>query len=169
MDAVNTPVRRPSRERHTDDLPVSKKPAIESRDDLIGEVVEAPEALHKEYLEVLAFMEEPVTIRIERSSEKFAPPMIPCWVNGKGAEVFTNGKWVAQGHLPVGVPITTKRKYVEVLVAAKIDSVQTKVQKFEDHEKNMIERFPSSTAPLSILEDRSPKGAAWFAGLARRG
>lgn len=167
MDAVNTPVRRPTRELHSEDVKSGRKMQFESRDDLVGDVVVAEE-LHKDYMEALAFMEDPITIRIERSSEKFAPPTIPCWVNGKGAEVLVRGQWVSLGHLPVGVPLTTKRKYVEVLLGSKTDSIQTKTIKREDSEDNLVERFPSSTAPLSVLEDKSPRGVAWLTNIVRR-
>ncbi|MDP3908887.1 MAG: hypothetical protein Q8Q14_00710 [Gemmatimonadales bacterium] len=169
MDANNAPVRRPRPEFHTADIGIEQKPAIESREDLVDEVITAPEdVLKAEYAAALKFNEEPVTIRIERSSEKFAPLVVDCWCNGKGAEVLINGRWVETAYLPIGVPVTTKRKYVEILARSKIDSVQTKVED-RDSEKprNLVERFTSSRAPFSVLEDRNPKGAAWLTGIVR--
>src|SRR5262245_46624102 len=101
-DAQTNPVRRPSHELFTGDIKMEQKPTIESREDLAEDVVVAEKPLGKDYQDELAFNEEPITIRIERSGEKFAPPVIDCWVNGKGAEVVVNGKWVALGYLPVG-------------------------------------------------------------------
>ena len=169
MTAANNPVRRPGRELHTGDMAIAQKDVVESREDLDSEIVVAPEQLHKEYVEALAFAEEPVTIRIERGSEKFAPPMVDLWVQGRGAEVLINGRWVVLGYLPVGFPITTKRKYVEVLAASKHDAIQTKVLKEEHSERNLIERFTSAKAPFSVLEDKNPKGAEWLTNLVRFG
>lgn len=169
MDASSNPVRRPGRELHTDDIGHEKKSPIASRDDLIDEIVVAPGQLHKDYLEALAFNEDPITIRIERSSEKFAPPVIECWVNGKGAEVLINGRWRELRFIPVGIPVTVKRKYVEVLAASKIDSIQTRVIKEQESEYNLVDRSTSSRAPFSVLEDKNPKGAEWLTNLVRFG
>lgn len=171
MDASNAPVRRPRPELHTADIGIEQKPAIESRDDLANEIVAAPpDVLKKEYAEQLAFNEEPVTIRIERSSEKFAPRVVDAWCNGKGAEVLVNGRWVETSYLPIGVAVTTKRKYVEILARSKLDTINTKVED-RDSEKpqNLIERSTSSRAPFSVIEDRNPKGAAWLTGLVKFG
>jgi len=170
MDASNAPVRRARTELHTDDIEIAQKPIIESRDDLIDEIVIAPEVLQKEYQDALAFAEEPVTIRVERSSEKFAPKFIDLWCNGKGAELLMNGKWVETKVIPVGVPVTTKRKYVEILARSKVDSIETHSGKKDEHsEINEIERHTSSKAPFSVIMDRNPKGAAWLTGLVRFG
>lgn len=168
MDASNAPVRRPRPETSTADIAIEQKPAIESRDEM-STVVSAPEDAGKaDYAAQLAFNEEPITIRIERSAEKFAPLVVDCWCNGKGAEVLIQGRWVETAYLPVGMPVTTKRKYVEILARSKIDSVQTKVED-RDSEKprNVIERFTSSKSPFSVLEDKNPKGAAWLNSLVR--
>lgn len=166
MDAGNAPVRRARTELHTDDIDIVQKPIISSRDELLEEVVIAPEVLHAEHLANLAFAEQPVKIRIERSGEKFAPRLIDVWVNGRGAEIIINGKWVETRVLPVGVPVWTKRKYVEVLARSKIDSINTRSGKVDDNsERNDIERSTSSRAPFSVIEDRDPRGAAWLTGL----
>ena len=168
MDASNAPVRRSRTELHTDDIAIDQMPAIESVDDLLEEIVVAPEVLEKEYAEALKMAEEPVTIRVERSSEKFAPKMIDCWVNGKGAEIVINGKWVETRVIPVGIPVTVKRKYIEVLARSKIDSVTTNVRDPDtEHPRNEVERYTSSKAPFSVLQDCNPKGAAWLNNLIR--
>lgn len=171
MDAVNAPVRRARPELHTADIGIEQKPLIESRDDLVDEIVAAPpDVLKAEYAAALAFNEEPVTIRIERSAEKFAPRVVDAWCNGKGAEVLVNGRWVETSYLPIGVPVTTKRKYVEILARSKHDAIDTRVEG-RDSEKplNLIERSTSSKSPFSVIEDRNPKGAAWLTGLVRFG
>lgn len=168
MDAVNAPIRRARPETHTDDVAILQKPLIENREDLVDEVVLAsPEVLQKDYADALAFAEEPVHIRIERSSEKFAQQSVDVWVNGKGAEVLMNGRWIETKVLPVGVPVTTKRKYVEVLARSKEDSVSTRVVKAEDSERNLVERYTRSKVPFSVLRDNNPKGVEWLNNLVR--
>lgn len=169
MDASNAPVRRAPTEVSTADVKIEQKPTIASRKDLESEVTVAPEdVLKADYAAALAFNEEPVTIRIERSAEKFAPNVVDCWCNGKGAEILVNGRWVETGYLPVGSPVTTKRKYIEILARSKVDTLNTRVED-RDSEKpqNLIDRYTSSKAPFSVLEDRNPKGAAWLTSLVR--
>ena len=49
--------------------------------------------LEKDYADQLKMAEDPVTIIIHPSQEKNPPQVVDCWVNGRGAEVFVNGKW----------------------------------------------------------------------------
>ena len=161
MDAQNAPVRRPRPETFTGDLDIHQKPAITQEDRSV--VVPAPEAMKADYLEQLAFNEEPVTIRIEQSSEKFPARVVDAWVNGKGAEIWMNNRWVETRAIPIGMECTTKRKYVEVLLRSKIDTIQTDSGKIDAYsEKNEHKTFTSRKSPLSVIEDRSPRGAAWL-------
>lgn len=158
----------------TDDIKIDQKPTVNlglidptSR----SEIVIADEALNKDYAEALAFMEEPVTIRIEPSSDQNAPGAHRCSVNGKGAEVLINGKWLEMTWLTVGIQYTTKRKYVEVLMRAKTDTVKTEVVQFEDinrQPENNVRRLTSRLATLSIIKDNNPKGPAWVDEVVRR-
>lgn len=170
-DAANRPVGRGNREIHTGDIHIEQKPVIESREDLVDEVVQAPpEVLQKEYADALAFAEEPVTILIQPSGEKNAARTVDIWVNGKGAEVLVDRRWIETSILPVGMPVTTKRKYVEVLARAKRDSVQTNVTDEEsENPVNKIFRNTTAVSPFSIIRDNNPKGAAWIAQLVRFG
>lgn len=167
MDAQNVPVRRPPAEISSSDVKIDQKPTIVDREDTDSEIVIAPEVLNRDYQEALKFMEDPITIVVTRSSEKYAPHVIDCWVNGKGAEVLMNGKWVETRAIPVGMPVTTKRKYAEVLLRSKTDTVNTKVHKREDSEVNEVERYTSARAPLQVLKDANPKGTAWMMDMAR--
>ena len=168
MDAVNTPVRRTRREVHVGDTKIEQKADIESIEDFQPDIIVAQPS-QDDYVDALAFNEEPVTIRLEPSAEKFASPWVPCWVNGKGAEVLMGNKWVEFGYLPVSKQLTTKRKYVEVLLRSKRDSVQTNViERDNEDPRNIVERSTSSTALFSIIEDRNPKGAEWATELRRR-
>ena len=65
--------------------------------------------------------------------------------------------------LPVERVITTKRKYVEVLMKSKSDTVNTNVVERDNEDpRNLIERYTSSKAPFSIIEDRNPRSSEWF-------
>ena len=122
-----------------------------------------------DYAEALAFMEEPVTIRIEPSSDKNAATAFPVWVNGKMAEVFQNGRWDEIGYLPVGRQLTVRRKVLEVIIRAKVDTVHTQIQEMDsERPNNVISRFTSPVHSFSIIEDRNPRGSAWVAEIRRR-
>lgn len=169
IDAKNAPIRRPSQELHSADVRIDQKaPVRDARPEGDNVVVADQTDLKAAQLEALAFMEEPVTIRIEPSGEKNAAPCIDCWVNGRGAEVFIAGAWRVLGWLPVAVPVTTKRKYVEVLAKSKHDNVTTKVVKLPDSEVNEVERHTMSRAPFSVIRDDNPKGAEWLTRLLMR-
>ena len=167
-NAINNPVRRSAPQIDTGNLPVGQPQRIvmpdeglPDREDLaLAPPIDSPRQLNN-YMTDIMFNEEPITIRLERSPEKFAPRVVDCWVNGKGAEQLIGGKWVTKGWLPVGIPTITKRKYVEVLLRAKRDLVQTAVVKHEDREDNIIDRYTSSASPLSIVRDDNPAGADW--------
>lgn len=176
--AVNNPVTRRKAEVNTGDFAVGQKDPIILGDHLpdreaiaVSPPVDSPKQLSK-YLQDLTFFEDPVTIRIEQVNmglTKFAPKVQDCWCNGKGAEQLIDGKWVTFGWLPVGVPVTTKRKYVEVLLRAKLDNVTTEVRKHDTHEENIINRNTASSCPISILSDASPAGRDWVEKILREG
>lgn len=129
--------------------------------------VDSPEGM--EYADSLAFMEEPVTIRIEPTADKNASKVIECWVNGVGAEVLDGQRWVRLGFLPVGVPVTTRRKYVEVLARAKTETFTNNVHEMPGQDPvNQIQRFNSSRAPFSVIHDANPKGGEWLSKLLAR-
>lgn len=157
---------------NTADVKVDQRPPIVEEKDREGEIVQADlTALgQKEYLERLAMGEEPVTICIERSNEPNAPHSYYCAVNGRGAECLgPDGRWTPIDWVPVGVPLTMKRKYVEVLVRAKTDRVETKHEGANVPEpRNEIIRHTSAVANVQIIEDANPRGPAYFAELRRR-
>lgn len=170
MDASSNPVRRPGHELHPDDFPLPQKPPIETRADLDSEVLVAPPRMNKDYAALLAMAEEPVTIRIERSSEKFAPTVVDCWVNGKGVEMLVNGEWLELGALPVGQVVTTKRKYVEVLARSRTESIETNViERDGEDPRNMIQRTLSSRSPVTIVADKNPRSSEWWERVMRGG
>lgn len=168
-ESSNLNLRNPRAELATGAIGVQQKPVISGRDELESETIVAPNGpMHKDYMAELAFAEEPVTIRVEPSGEKNAAPMVDCWVNGRGCEVLVNGRWLSTGFFPVGVVLTTKRKYVEVLARSKVTNIKTK---HDDatvaNPQNLIERQTYQRAPFSVIEDKNPKGAEWLANLVR--
>jgi len=174
MDAANNPVKRQynRKEVHTSDMPMSQKEDISMEFDKPlshGEplVHKASENVKSQYLEQLAFMEEPVTIMIsENSRSDFPETHVSCHVNGKGAEVLMDGKWVEFGWLPIGPQLVVKRKYVEVLARSRSDAISTKVEgEDSEHPRNMTSRKTRENYPLSIIYDANPRGLQWLAAV----
>lgn len=156
-------------ELHSDSVKIEQKAPIIDTSKYDGDIVLADKPMNKDWLDELAFNEEPLTIRIEPSSEKHAASAHPIWVNGKGAEVFQNGQWQEIGYLPVGRVLIVKRKCVAVLAGAKFDRISTEVVEVQnENPNNTIRRFTSSAVSFSVLEDRNPKGRAWLSELIRR-
>lgn len=124
----------------------------------------------KDWLDTLAFNDDPVTIRIEESAEENAPQYHLVQVNGRGAEVLIDGKWVIFGYLPVAQQIVTKRKYLEVLLRSK----RTRITHTQDEAgpnpalMNVAHRATSATMAVSIIHDPSPRAGAWIGELKRR-
>jgi len=157
-------------ELHSDKLPIEQRPIPPDPDTYDGDVILVDAALAtKDYKDALAFMEEPVTIRLEPSADRNAISRFAVWVNGQKAEIFQNGKWFAIGWLPVGQPIIIKRKYLEVIVRTKLDTVHTEVRNPDsEHPFNTEQRFTSAVHSFSIIEDKNPKGVAWLTEMRRR-
>ena len=176
--AINNPVSAPRKEIHTGDMHIEQRDTInldEVESTLIrdGDSIVLAEAQTKaeaaDYQAQLAFNEEPIEVRIERSSEKNAPRWVPCCVNGRGAEVFdTVGKrWQILGALPLGVPCITRRKYIEVLAMAKQDSVDTRPPTTTEilngtNEVNEVEITTTAKYPFSVIRDNNPAGGEWL-------
>lgn len=168
MDAINQPTRRARREANTGDMEIGQKADIL----LTGtgpihrepdEITPLDDALHKDYADALQFDQEPVAIRLDHSGQENAPLQIPCFVNGRPAELLINGKWLPIGWIPVGQVVVTKRMYVEVLARAKPDSINTDVMEIPGQDPiNRIKRKTSTRCPLSIVKDNNPLGLEWI-------
>lgn len=157
-------------ELHSDTLPKPEQmPPIMDTSAYDGDIVLIERTHQQDYLDELAFMDEPVTVRLEPSSDKNAAMAFPVWVNGKGAEVFQNGRWDEIAYLPVGRVLVIKRKTLEVIIRAKIDTIHTQIQEMDsERPNNVVQRFTSPVHSFSILEDKNPRGPAWVAELRRR-
>jgi hypothetical protein len=159
------------RELHSETLPKieQRAPLKPNARTHVGDVIVAEKIGNVTYLAELAFMEEPITIRLEPSAEKNAAMCYPVWVNGKGAEVFQRGQWQEIGYLPVGMEMIIKRKVLEVIVRAKIDTVMTHiVDPTGELPNNTVKRFTSGVFNFSILKDDNPRGPAWLSEIRRR-
>jgi hypothetical protein len=149
------------RETHTGDIPVRQFDAV---DDLSGDafdranVIEPVERMPQtDHLDELVFMAEPVTIRLERTSAKFAPQVLDFSVNGIA-------KWVR-----VGQSTTLPRSYVEVIARSQPMNVQTEV--VEDGGPNgmpvnRLLRDQSTAHPFTVVKD-TDKGHAWLQRIVR--
>lgn len=160
----------PKKELHTSEIPLVQHPSFELPP--LGEPVEHPDnhiavvekdRLHKEWLDAIAFGEQAVTIRITPGQEPWASPYAEAWIEGRPIEVLDRGKWIfprppACGVMK-GVPVTTKRKYVEVLMRSLTEHIKTRVvaptDPNEDYQ-NFLDRHHTANVPLSILHDSCP-------------
>lgn len=177
-EAINRPVLRRTRgASEADEFALGQSPDIILP--ATGPVSREPESIipveggnsATDKLADLAFMEEPMTIYLEPSGEEDATQFAQVAVNGKPAEVFNHeqNRWVSQGFLPIGVELTTKRKYVEVLARSKPQRIKTKVDDPRGDPRNIISRFTHSRYPFSVIEDRNPKGRAWLSKIKAEG
>lgn len=170
MESTQAPVTRKynRREINSEDIPLTQKSDIDLDSVIVhGESlpnVGGDPKVNASYMAQLAFNEEPVTIIIEENTRSdFPETFVPVAVQGKGAEVFTNGAWVEVGWLPIGVEITTKRKYVEVLIRSKSDSVKTEHDDATvERPRNRVTRRSSANYPVTILQDNNPLGRKWL-------
>ena len=156
-------------ELHSESIATEQMPPVFDPAAYDGDIVMIEKMSAKEYADELAFNEDAVTIRIEPTAEKNGANVFPIWVTGRGAEVYQNGRWEEVTYLPAGQVLTTKRKYLEVMIRSKTDTLHTKIIDADSEmPRNMVDRFTSGTMAFSVLEDRNPKGAAWMTELRRR-
>jgi hypothetical protein len=157
-------------ELHSDTLPkIETPPPIGDRLPDEGYIVRGEKIGKDDYLDELAFMEEPVSIRLEPSTDRNAANSYPVWCNGQAAEVLVNGKWRTIGYLPVGQVITVKRAVLEIIARAKTDDVRTAINEADpDRPRNQVWAEPRAVHAFSVIEDRNPKGPAWLAEIRRR-
>lgn len=166
--------RKYSKEVNTADLPITQKADIDLDQPIIhGEALAnvAGDVDHAaDYLARLKFNEDPVTIIINETGKETDYPEthVPVQVQGKGAEVFYDGKWISICWLPIGQEITTKRKYLEALLRSKSETVRTQHDDATvERPRNMLRRSNTANYPVQIMEDRNPLGREWLSGLMR--
>jgi hypothetical protein len=169
IDAPVKPRGRPARTtQYSDEVDVGQRGDLRMEtegtdyaDREVG-IVTADSQIQSEYVKALSFNEEPVTIVINEKSEANPENAVFIGVNGRGAEMLMDGKWLEMFWLPIGVELTTKRKYLEQLLRSKKEQVSTKVEHTERSIYNKIVRVNALTQNVSIIKDANPIGAAWF-------
>lgn len=131
------------------------------------ELVVAEGPMVKSELDKIAFNEEPMTILIHRSHEKFSPRCTDLIsINGVKAEMLLRQGWTQMGYLPRGQAFITKRKYVEVIATSKMDTIHTDVEDLPNGDKrNLVDRIVTATCTFSVIEDKNPMGVEWLTRL----
>ena len=135
------------------DIPVSAKLDTISRPDLKLEsenIVVASTGLDNSYAAQLAFMEEHMEVMVHESTDKNAEPIVQVACNG------------INQFFPRGVPVTCRRKFVEILARAKITSIETQTVNTDRDVINRINKTTALRYPFSIVSDPNPQGAAWL-------
>ena len=142
-------------EVHTGEMKTREVPTIVLSDE--GPIEREPETIvlvdkpmETDYMKELAFNEEILTIRLERTNDKYQPARLDFYVQGRA-------EWV-----PVGRPWKVARKYVEVIARSQPYDVRTTVTKHEDHEENRVERHTIAKHPFSVIHDPNPRGMDWL-------
>lgn len=160
MNKVRTPIVAPQfKGRIAGDGGVGQLPKVnipvtgDARKEFEGtiETVRA-DAMKRDKLDRLTFMEDPVEIMILPTTDKLAPPVIELWVNSIPQRLVRNRRQ------------TVKRKYVEVLARAKPVSYEGRVHRDPDGEVHN-QMIPTSNLqhPFQVLHDPAgARGAAWL-------
>lgn len=155
--ARTAPVTTPPREFSNEDMAMRALPPIEDEREPEVIVASEQELAAKDYLDELAFMEEPVTIRLHRGSEKHAPRFEQFGVNGRVIWIETDK------------PTTIPRKYVEVMARSQPMDITTRSGEAQGDELtfNVVDRNNRRNFSFSVLNDPSPKGQAWLTKVMR--
>lgn len=167
-EAINQPIRR-RRINSTEDTAIGQMEEIDltGEDEAPSRIVEAQaDSLIAEHAAKLKFAEEPITVLIAKQNDRNASWVVECWNNGKGAELLINGKWVESGWLPCDREITTKRKYIEILLRSKTTTYRTEHSSpGAEHVQNRA--IPTTTLrnQISVIEDKNPLGRAWLSSI----
>lgn len=120
------------------------------------QVVDGPEWPQK--ADALAFMEEPVMVRLATTTDPNAERFPHVGVNGVN-QFFERGK-----------PQVVKRKFVEALARSKPVTVKTLDAKdFDGNDTKVIEKTTGIRYPFEVLRDDNPRGPAWLSKVLAEG
>lgn len=148
----------PNKKIDAADMDVGQKTYI----DMPGEGVIDRSAMREEGVEVvpamaldgyaadLAFMEEPVEIEVHESNDPNAEPIVDLYCNGTPQRIIR------------GVPITVKRKYVQVLASARQVSMSTDTRVDGEQVVNRVNKRSALRYPFSVVRDDNRKGRDWL-------
>jgi hypothetical protein len=122
------------------------------------DLVEKP--LEKDQAKLLAFNEEPVTIRCNQGAGDNAPLYMEAWVQGKGIErYYPKHGWIEVKHIPVEEECIIKRKYLEVMLRSKALLISTPEDRADGSEpRNLVIKRSVNTHSITIVEDKDPPG-----------
>lgn len=112
----------------------------------------------QEMAEYEAFMEEPVVIQINDTTDKNQPPFVFVGVNG-------DNRW-----LPRSTPVRIQRKFVERLAQAQEMRFETKSNPDQDSQNAMrTVRTTAQSYGFAVIRDDHPIGRRWLARITRQG
>lgn len=128
------------------DLPVDGPARL-----LPAEIEPVTGILAKSTLDMLAFMEESITVRVQTTPERNAEPIIGVWVNGKSQ------------YFPRGQNVTCKRKYVEQLARSRTTDF-TQEEFIDGKGYKAIRNIPNTSLryPFQVIRDDSPNAMSWL-------
>lgn len=132
-------------------IPTTGPARVETDTDI--EVIERP--LPEGKAEILAFMEEPVTVVVHKSADKLAPPTVTVW-NGGTPQTFVRG-----------MRQTVKRKFVEILARTREIRYDEEVFVDKSTHEAVNRMIPNEGLKYNfdIVEDRNPRGRVWLQNL----
>lgn len=128
---------------------VTMDPVVPELDKPDIQVIEGPRA--KQKADELAFMEEPVTVKVLESNSESDGALVTIGVNGRNQNFIR------------GQDITVKRKYVEGLARAKPVGYRNEEYTMEDGTRSF--RYPKRQGlrfPFQVIRDDNPRGADWL-------
>lgn len=111
----------------------------------------------KTTVEMEAFMQEEIVIRIHPTGDKSAPPVIPIGCNNEQI-------WV-----PRGKAVSLPRKFVESLTGYEL-AFSTERARDPNSDEGMVQRTAANQPyPFTVIRDTNPKGRAWLERVMRGG
>lgn len=108
------------------------------------------DGLDNSYAAQLAFYEEPVEVTVHETTDEFSDPIVDLYCNGVPQRLIR------------GQPQVIKRKYVEILARARVQSMKTRVDIQQDNIFNRIDKHTALKYPFSVSRDDNPKGRDWL-------
>ena len=116
-----------------------------------GDVDEIETVVDMKKADMLAFMEEPVTIVVMSSGDVNEVDLVQVAVNGTTQFIKRDE------------PITVKRKYVERLARCKKTDFRQALDDSQGEVSfNILSRHHSLRFPFSVIQDQNPKGPGWL-------
>lgn len=167
-DAQHNPVMAGPQEQQFDPSMVPQRGVIDIDHDPGPGIAIAEKMPKQDYMDAVKFGEDPVTVVITPSSDRTAARYVYCAVNGRPAEVWDGQRkvWLSFKYLPVGVPLTVKRKYLEVLARARTDTFRTESTTptpLPNQDGFQLHSETSVVAPFNVRHDPAgAKGHEWY-------